>query len=127
MEPLRVLVVDDEQELVEALVERLNMRGVEAFGVTSGSAALARLEAEPFDVVLLDMKMPAPGGLEVLRELKARWPEREVVLLTGHGSIGDVALGMELGAFEYLVKPVDIEALMTVLLEAGENKNGRPT
>jgi DNA-binding NtrC family response regulator len=124
MDPLRVLVVDDEQELVEALVERLNMRGVEARGVTSGSAALAWLEAEAFDVVLLDIKMPSPGGLEVLEELKVRWPETEVVLLTGHGSMSDVELGMKLGAFEYLVKPVGIEALMSILLKAGERKDG---
>jgi two-component system OmpR family response regulator len=124
MDPLRVLVVDDEEELVEALVERLNMRGIEAVGVTSGSDALLRLDDEEYDVVLLDMKMPAPGGLEVLRELKARWPDRQVVLLTGHGSKHDVQLGMQLGAFEYVMKPVDIDELMPILIRAAVAKNG---
>jgi DNA-binding NtrC family response regulator len=124
VELLRVLVVDDERELVDALVERLNMRGVQATGVTTGAEALRCMKEAEHDVVLLDVKMPSPGGLDVLREIKRQWPERQVVLLTGHGSALDAQLGMQLGAFDYVMKPVDIEALMAILLKAGEQAGG---
>ena len=122
MESLRVLVVDDEQELVDALVERLNMRGIHAEGVTTGKAALRYLEDSECDVVVLDVKMPSPGGLEVLREIKQRRANQEVILLTGHGSAQDAKLGMELGAFDYVMKPVNIEELMGLLLKAGQER-----
>ena len=120
MESLRVLVVDDEVELVEALVERLNMRGLHAGGATTGRQAIERIADGEYDVMLLDVKMPPPGGLEVLREAKRRWPQRPVVLLTGHGSADDARLGMARGAFDCVMKPVDIEALVAILLKAGE-------
>jgi DNA-binding response OmpR family regulator len=122
VEPLRVLVVDDEEELVDALVERLNMRGIHADGVTTGKAALEYLRDSDCDVVLLDVKMPSPGGLEVLREMKRHQADREVILLTGHGSAQDAKLGMGLGAFDYVMKPVNIEELMVLLLKAGQRR-----
>ena len=115
---LRVLVVDDEQEFVEALVERLNLRGLHASGVTNGSQAIECIEEGEYDVMLLDVKMPPPGGLEVLRKAKQRWPRRPVVLLTGHGSADDARLGMECGACDCVMKPVEIEALVAILLKA---------
>ena len=124
METLRVLIVDDEDELVSALVERLNLRGFEAAGATSGDAALAHLSQTPCDVVLLDVKMPGVGGLEVIRRIKSQYPRLQVVLLTGHGSAQDADRGMELGAFDYLMKPVRIEELIRVLLDASERKAG---
>ena len=120
MDQLRVLVVDDEEELVDALVERLNLRGIVAHGVTTGTAALDRVESNGFDVVLLDLKMPAPGGLEVLAKLKERWPRVAVILLTGHGSVQDAEAGMRLGAFEYVMKPFDIDELVGTMLRAAE-------
>ena len=114
--------MDDEQELVEALVERLNLRGLHASGATTGRQAIERIEDGDYDVMLLDVKMPPPGGLEVLRKAKQRWPRRPVVLLTGHGSADDARLGMERGAFDCVMKPVDIEALVAILLEAGETQ-----
>ncbi len=119
MEGLRVLIVDDEEELVSALVERLRLRGFAACGVTDGSAALAFLEEEPCDVVLLDVKMPRLGGLEVIRRIKSAHPQMEVILLTGHGSVKSVEEGMELGAFDYLMKPVKIDNLVRILTAAG--------
>ena len=120
MDGLRVLIVDDEEELVSALVERLNLRGFEASGVTNGADAIAHLEGEPCDVVLLDVKMPEIGGLEVIKRIKAQRPELHVILLTGHGSAHDVEKGMALGAFDYLMKPVDIDVLVRTLLSATE-------
>ena len=124
METLRVLIVDDEDELVSALVERLNLRGFEAAGATSGDAALAHLAQTACDVVLLDVKMPGVGGLEVIRRIKSEYPRLQVVLLTGHGSAQDADRGMELGAFDYLMKPVRIEELIRVLLDASDRKAG---
>ncbi len=119
MDGMRVLIVDDEEELVSALVERLSLRGFKATGVVTGEAALTFLEGEPCDVVLLDVKMPGLGGLEVIRRIKETHPGLEVVLLTGHGSVKGVEDGMALGAFDYLMKPVKIDNLVRVLAAAG--------
>ncbi len=118
MEPLRILIVDDEEELVSALEERLNLRGFQASGVTTGAQALEYLASTPCDVVLLDVKMPGLGGLEVIEKIKEKQPNLEVILLTGHGSTQDAERGMELGAFDYLMKPVKIDALVRILLSA---------
>ena len=124
MDPLKVLIVDDEEELVSALVERLELRAFQARGVTSGSKALEILRSEDYDVVLLDVKMPGIGGLEVIRQIKETKPRLEVVLLTGHGSVKSVEEGMALGAFDYLMKPVKIESLTRVLTAAaGGNRS----
>ncbi len=119
MGTLRVLVVDDEEELVSALVERLTLRGFQAKGVTNGADALAYLEGAACDVVLLDVKMPGIGGLEVIKRIKEQQPSLEVVLLTGHSSAQDAERGTTLGAFDYLMKPVKIDDLLRVLLSAG--------
>ena len=115
----RVLVVDDEEELVSALVERLNLRGFQATGVTTGEAALASLEREGCDVVLLDVKMPGLGGLDVIRRIKQARPSLEVILLTGHGSPASAEEGLEAGAYDYLMKPVKIDELVRILRSAG--------
>jgi len=117
-EQVRVLVVDDEDQFVEAVVERLRLRGFVADGVTDGEKAIATLREKPRDVVLLDVKMPGIGGLEVIKKIKATWPGLQVILLTGHGSSRDAEEGMRLGAFKYVMKPVDIDHLTAVLREA---------
>jgi DNA-binding NtrC family response regulator len=127
MDPLRVLIVDDEEELVSALVERLKLRGFRAWGVTTGREALEFLEMEDCDVVLLDVKMPGLGGLEVIRRIKDQKPGLEVVLLTGHGSVKSVEEGMALGAFDYLMKPVKIDSLTNVLTAAAGGKRSGGT
>ena len=118
MESLRILIVDDEPELVSALQERLSLRGFSTRGVTDGAAALACLAEEPFDVVLADVKMPGLGGLDLVRTIKLERPNVPVVLLTGHSSAQDAANGSTLGAFEYLMKPVKIDELVRVLRAA---------
>jgi DNA-binding NtrC family response regulator len=127
MDPLRVLIVDDEEELVSALVERLNLRGFQARGVTTGMAALEYLQDESCDVVLLDVKMPGLGGLEVIRRIKDMKPRLQVVLLTGHGSVETVEEGMSLGAFDYLMKPVKIDSLTRVLEAAASGLKPPPS
>jgi two-component system OmpR family response regulator len=118
VQKLRVLIVDDEDELAHALVERLQIRGMDAHGVTTGKEALDRIRTEPFDVVLLDVRMPGLGGLKVIKEIKDRRPGLQVIMLTGHSSAQDAQQGMDLGAYKYLQKPVNIEDLCRVLRAA---------
>lgn len=120
MQKLRILIVDDEEELVHALVERLQLRGMDALGVVTGKEALERIRSEAFDVVLLDVKMPGLGGMKVIREIKDQYPRLQVIMLTGHSSAEDAQRGRQLGAFEYLQKPVNIEHLCEILRAAGE-------
>jgi DNA-binding NtrC family response regulator len=110
--------VDDEEELVGAVVERLELRKIEATGATSGEEALALLEKHSFDVVVLDVRMPGLGGLDVIKLIKSSHPGLEVVLLSGHGSSEDVEEGLRLGALDYLQKPVDLDNLIQILREA---------
>jgi len=118
MSGLRVLFVDDEEELVSAVVERLQLRGIEARGATAGADALRMVERERFDVVVADVKMPGLGGLEVVRHIKALHPGLQVILLSGHGSQTDAKEGRRLGAFDYVEKPIDIEILIGILHNA---------
>jgi DNA-binding NtrC family response regulator len=118
MADYRVLLVDDEEEFVSALSERLRLRGIEADSALNGEEALARLVEKEFEVVILDVLMPGLGGLEVLRQIKTTHPNTQVILLTGHGSTREGIEGMRLGAFDYLIKPVDIEEMLEKMKEA---------
>ncbi len=118
MNAINVLVIDDEEELVDTLIERLKLRGLTAQGVTTGREGLECLKAETFDVVLLDVKMPEVSGLVVLKEIKSQWPSLPVIMLTGHGSEQDAKKGMDLDAYDYLVKPLNIELLIPILHKA---------
>jgi DNA-binding NtrC family response regulator len=125
LESLRVLVVDDEEEFTSTLVERLQLRGIGAEGVTRGAHALAMLEDKSFDVVLLDVKMPGIGGLEVIKRVKRDYPKTEVILLTGHGSAEAAEEGLRAGALEYLMKPVDIEYLLGLFRRVADGLGDR--
>jgi len=118
MSQARLLFVDDEDELISALVERLELRGIDATGVTSGDEALQLLREEQFDVVVIDVKMPGIGGLDVLRTISRRYPDIKVILMTGHGSSEDSEIGRRLGAVAYLQKPVDLEDLLATVHKA---------
>jgi DNA-binding NtrC family response regulator len=118
MAEYRVLLVDDEEEFVSALSERLMLRGIEVDSALNGEEALASLKEKEFEVVILDVMMPGLGGLEVLRQIKSTYPDTQVILLTGHGSTREGIEGMRLGAFDYLIKPVDIEEMLEKMKEA---------
>lgn len=123
----KLLFVDDEEELVSAVVERLEIRGIDGVGVTSGDEALRLLQREHFDVVLLDVKMPGVNGLDVLRTITRAYPDTRVILMTGHGSAEDTELGLRLGAAACLQKPVDLETLLEAAWSAasgGEAADG---
>jgi DNA-binding NtrC family response regulator len=116
----RVLLVDDEEEFVSALSERLMLRGIEVDSALNGEDALARMEEKEFEVVILDVMMPGLSGLEVLRQIKSTHPNTQVILLTGHGATREGMEGMRLGAFDYLIKPVDIEEMLEKMKEAAK-------
>ena len=120
MAEYRVLLVDDEEEFVSALSERLMLRNIEVDSALNGEEALARLVEKEFEVVILDVLMPGLGGLEVLRQIKSTYPNTQVILLTGHGSTREGIEGMRLGAFDYLIKPVDIEEMLEKMKEAAK-------
>lgn len=122
MREFTVLVVDDEQEFREITVKRLEKRGLKAKGAESGEQALEILEHGYIDVVLLDVKMPGIDGIETLRRIRGLKPLVEVVLLTGHASVDSGIEGMKLGAFDYLMKPIELEPLMEKLADAYEKK-----
>ncbi len=116
---VKVLYVDDEEDFVRTLAERMDMRELGGDVALSGQEALAMLEAERPDVMVLDLRMPGLDGLEVLRRVKKAYPEIEVIILTGHGSEQDEQEARRLGAFDYLRKPVELETLMDVVRRAG--------
>ncbi len=122
MENLRVLVVDDEPDFLETVVKRLQRRGINAAGVETGKQALQLLEDEAYDVVVLDVLMPGMDGIETLKHLKKRKPFVEVIILTGHASVESGIQGMQHGAFDYVMKPADLEELIDKIRQAFERK-----
>jgi len=122
VDTFNVLLVDDEEEFLETLVKRMKKRNVNATGVKSGEEALELLDQHPVDVVVLDVRMPGMDGIEALKEIKRRHPLIEVIMLTGHASVEVAVQGMELGAFDYLMKPIDIDQLLYKLEDAHKNK-----
>ncbi|MFH1082310.1 MAG: response regulator [Pseudomonadota bacterium] len=122
MDALRVLLVDDEVEFVETLAKRMNKRNVKASGVNSGEEALDFLDQYPTDVVVLDVKMQGIDGIQTLREIKLRYPLIEVIMLTGHANVEVAIQGMELGAFDYLMKPMAIDDLLYKVQDAWKKK-----
>jgi DNA-binding NtrC family response regulator len=122
MENLRVLVVDDEADFLETIVMRLRRRKIDATGVDGGKKALEIVENERFDVVVLDVLMPGMDGIETLKLLKKKKPFIEVIILTGHGSVESGLQGMQFGAFDYIMKPADLDELLEKIQQACERK-----
>ncbi|WP_207262576.1 response regulator [Desulfovibrio sp. Huiquan2017] len=118
--PSKVLLVDDEREFVQTLSERLMMRDMGSAVVYDGESALDLVRDDEPEVMILDLKMPGIDGIEVLRRVKGEHPNIEVIILTGHGSEADRKVCMELGAFAYLHKPVDIDVLSETLKAAND-------
>jgi DNA-binding NtrC family response regulator len=125
MNTIVVLLVDDEVPFVETMTKRLTKRDLKVLTAFSGPEALEKLAQEKrVDVVILDVKMPGMDGIQALREIKQRYPLVEVVMLTGHGTIDTAIEGMKLGAFDYLLKPTNIDHLMAKVQEAKEKRRG---
>jgi DNA-binding response OmpR family regulator len=118
MKDLALLLVDDEVDFLEPLCSRLSRRGVTCTVAASGDDALGLAAASPFDCAVVDVKMPGMNGLELLRRLRRDYPALPVVLLTGHASVELGVEGMGLGAFDYLLKPIDLDELLDVVRRA---------
>jgi DNA-binding response OmpR family regulator len=124
---MRVLLVDDEQELVSALAERLCLRGIEAEWVTTAEEAFKRVAADRFDIAVLDIKMPGVSGLELMHQLEVKRPGMQYIFLTGYGSEKDFeTVSHRCGEAAYLVKPIQIEDLiekMKALIKCQEGES----
>ncbi len=118
----KVLLVDDEQEYVESLAQRLEVRGFKVRTALSGDEALTRLQQEEADVVILDVLMPGKDGIQTLREIRDAHPIIEVIMLTGHGTLDTGIEGMKLGAFDYLTKPTEVPDLVIKIENACKRK-----
>ena len=123
MDNFRILIVDDEDDFREAIIKRLRARKVDIEGANSGPKALEMLNEQDFDIVVLDVKMPGMDGIETLREIKLKKPLVEVIMLTGHASVESGIQGMQLGAFDYVMKPVALDDLMDKLRQAYERRS----
>ena len=122
MKPL-ILLVDDEAPFVETMTKRLSKRDLNIITAFSGEEALERLNINRnTDVVILDVKMPGMNGIETLAKIRNQFPLTEVIMLTGHATVESAIEGMKLGAFDYLMKPCEIEQLMAKVQEATKKK-----
>src|SRR5512137_2339455 len=108
----KVLIVDDEERFRTTLRKLLTVREIEAFDVGSAPEAFAELKENPYDVVLLDVKMPEMNGIEALGKIKKESPEIEVIILTGHASVDAAVEIMKLGGYDYLLKPCPIDDIV---------------
>lgn len=122
MENFRVLIVDDEDDFVDTMVRRLKAKGLDAVGASRGKEAIDLLDEKDFDVCILDVKMPGMDGIETLKEMKKKSPLMEVIMLTGHGSVESGIQGLQLGAFNYVMKPVPFPDLLQQIAQAYERK-----
>ncbi len=122
MTDLRLLLVDDEAEFLEPMATRLRRRKIGCTTAQSGVEALEALGREPFDCAVVDVKMPGMDGLDLLRRMRLDYPGVAVILLTGHASVDLGVQGLELGAFEYLMKPVDLDELLDTVRRSAERK-----
>lgn len=112
---MRVLLIDDEKELVSTLSERLAIRHIDSDWATSGVGGLALVRKRNYDWIILDLKMPGLSGYDAIRAIKEFRPNAKIILVTGHSTLEDLDLALDLGADRYLVKPVDIRDLIALL------------
>lgn len=115
---IKILIADDEVEFASTLATRLELRGYVTEIANSGEATLEAITRQVPDLLLLDLKMPDLDGLEVLAKLRENYKELKVIILTGHGSFSSGNQGMTLGAFDYIMKPVELSLLLEKITEA---------
>jgi DNA-binding NtrC family response regulator len=123
----KILLVDDEDRFRTTMRKMLTGHGLDVTDLNSGQAALAALTAQPYDVVVLDLRMPGLDGVQTLKAIKDLHPDLEVIILTGHASMDDAMEIMQLGGTEYLLKPCSIEELLDKIELACERKHTRET
>jgi len=118
----RVLLVDDEEQFLDVLSQRLGTRGIDAETSTSGEEALVKIKNRNFDAIVLDVMMPGIGGIETLKQIRKEYPELQIIMLTGRGSVDKAVEAMKEGAVDFLEKPADINTLMNKISEAKEKR-----
>lgn len=119
---MNILLVDDEADFVETMTKRFRIRKIPVATAGSGAEALRLVDEQDFDVVILDVRMPGMDGLEVLRQIRAKRPMTEVIMLTGHASLDAGMQGMSLGAYDYVLKPANFDDLLDKVRRAAERK-----
>jgi two-component system response regulator HydG len=119
-ESLRVLVIDDDKNLAEAIAESLERKGYDCTVATSGKAGAAKIEKDEFDVVLTDLRMADLDGLNIVRRVREHLPDAEVYVITGYGDVKTAVEAMRLGATHYLLKPIDMVELRTIVEKSAE-------
>ncbi len=118
-----VLLVDDEEPFVQTMTKRLTKRNLRVIMAFNGAEALEKIGKNTnLDVVILDVKMPGMDGIETLGEIKKAYPLVEVIMLTGHATVESGIEGMKSGAYDYLMKPCDLEQLMLKVEQATKKK-----
>lgn len=122
MTKLKLLLVDDEKDFVDTLAERLQLRGFQVLTAIDGESALHIIESNTPQLVILDIMMPGLSGFNVLQQIKDRAPQIPVILLTGLGSTKEGTKGMHLGAYDFLIKPINIDKLIQKMEEAVQGK-----
>ncbi len=109
---IRLLLVDDEPDFKEVMLKHLSRKGIRLSVAECCLDALDLLDTTPADVIIMDMNMPGMDGIQCLRQVKERWPLTEVIILTGHASVQSGIEGMQSGAFDYCIKPIDVRELL---------------
>jgi len=122
MEEIRMLLVDDEDDFRTTLANRLKLRKIDVTDAASGNEAIELVRQKSFDVAVIDVKMPGIDGIETLKQIKQLQPAIEIVMLTGHASIESGMEAMKLGAYDYVMKPCDIDELLIKTGEAYQHK-----
>ena len=117
-----VLLVDDEEQFLDTLSQRLELRGIKVDTVTGGEEAVDKITAKKFDAIVLDLVMPGIDGMETLKRLKEKNPDIQIIMLTGKATVKKGIEAMKLGAEEFLEKPVDLNVLMEKIKKATHNK-----
>jgi len=118
----KVLLIDDEKDFLEIMSERMGARDMDVSTTTSGFEALKMIEQESYDAIVLDLMMPEMEGLEALKAIKAKRPELQVILLTGHATVEKGIKAMKLGAIDLIEKPADLEVLTEKIRNAKARK-----
>lgn len=124
MSEMKLLLVDDEERFLSTTKKLLAKKGYDTITAACGIEALEILQKHAIDVVILDVKMPGMNGMDIMKEIKKSHPRVEVILLTGHATVESALEGLKLGAFDYLMKPCDIDELLSKAQEAFEKAVG---
>ncbi|MDD4731506.1 MAG: response regulator [Desulfovibrio sp.] len=118
----KVLLVDDETEFLESLSERMSMRGMNVSTADTPASAMRAVEAESYDAIVLDLQMPEMNGIDLLKFIREKHPEMQVILLTGHATLEKGVQAMKLGAMDFMEKPADIDVLTEKIKKAQARK-----